>query len=340
MGSDGIARARNSALLAVAVLYVLGAVVTAVHLGRLGIREVSAVKVNYLFCGAVCAVYLALRISIALGLAEVHRVAAVLRDAADEVLSSLRSRLPERLQGGLPALWWKRRGASMLSAQTTMLMGALVMYLAIPLVAVLTRVVDLRDTGVEFRWLGVPVMATVFLLLYQGFMVLVFFLRRPLQRTRPMRCFWQLLLAMVLLADVANYALFVHPIIRPAFGGGRATAVRLLLKEADLAAAFGDIGAAVQPGLKAYLLYETGDALYVTPTHRVNYSSERISGALEHGAITRIPKDALLAVTIAERGAEHEGLHGLRRSARATSWAGSCARLSALSAADTCKGST
>lgn len=54
---------KKNPALAIGVLYILGVLVTAIHLSRFAIYDLDLTKIRYVFAGGMCAFFLLLRIA-------------------------------------------------------------------------------------------------------------------------------------------------------------------------------------------------------------------------------------------------------------------------------------
>ena len=290
---------KSVALLAGGV-YVLGVLVTAIHLSRFAVFDLVLARVTYVFAGAVCAFYLLLRLSLAIAVVDLGVIRKVLSEAQQAIYHSLNQtrvfRLVDRI-AGLPVLRW------LLRAYTAEGVARHVVYLislgAIALVLVMyLEVFDFSGTGLT---IGVAVTfppVVAFLMLGEVAYVLWCYFLPTFRTTRPLLAFWIVVLSFLVAADVGFYALVFHPLVKPSFGGGNV--YRVPLPTANLESLKDLLGEprAREQMMELILLHAAGESYYFTDRYERDYTSDRFDDIIQHGNILRIDRAELPAFRI------------------------------------------
>ena len=96
-----------------ATLYALGVIVTAIHLSRFGVFDLTLAKVTYLLAGGVCTFYVVIRLSIAVLLVNFKVFMTTIKDAEKTIHNELKEKIVFRALNvfcSLPVIRWFFKG--------------------------------------------------------------------------------------------------------------------------------------------------------------------------------------------------------------------------------------
>ncbi len=292
---------KKNPALAIGVLYILGVLVTAIHLSRFAIYDLDLTKIRYVFAGGMCAFFLLLRIALAIFVVEHRFIRSTLKSAEEAVHQSLQGKWVFRIlnriaSSRLAGFFFKgytSRGLAQKLVQGVGVVGALFLFGAY-FILLKTDGTGLRlnfDTLVA----GLPfAIATLFML--QVVYIVSFYFRLTFQTAEPLHYLWQMVLALLVIIDIGLYSLVIHPLVKPAFGGGVVVQASLFASDADTSKLLDDatnIKFTSSTSSKVFIIHSSSEAYYVTSKYELNYSSRDLENMIEHDKVYRIQKRLL-----------------------------------------------
>jgi uncharacterized Tic20 family protein len=292
---------KKNPALAFGALYILGVLVTAIHLSRFAIYDLDLTKIRYIFAGAVCSFYLVLRMLLTTIIVDFHVIRAVQKEAHEAVYKNLKDVLIFRIVdkiSSVPIL------GSLLFSYTSkgtarsfiriLSFGALffifstfLFFLSIPqsdapfshnLKAALSKFPFYLQIllGVQLAYL------------------LYFYFKPAFQVTEQLKYLWKFVFVLLLLTDIAVYSIAIHPLVKPVFGGGVVAMVNFIPKDkdaADLLSSGAGIKVDNNRSETVLIVHMSDDAYYITTEYALNYLAPSSDEMIRHGKIYRIQKD-------------------------------------------------
>lgn len=294
---------KKNPALAIGVLYVLGILVTAIHLNRFAISDLDLTKVRYIFAGAVCCYFLALRLVITALILDFRIIRSVSDEARHAVHNNLRDTWAFKIIDRVASLRFvgfflrklNSEGISnsiieLLSyAALFFIFGAFYFFLSIPSSPISTSEI------LRAAWRHFP-SCLVALFVVQLAYLAYFYFKRAMQSTEQLKNLWKVVFALLLLTDIGVYSFMFHPLVKPVFGGGVVSIVNLMPKDqASLALIKQTTGIkfTVNKSEAVYIVHSSDSAYYLTKQYELNYLSPKLSDMIIHERIYRVQKELI-----------------------------------------------
>lgn len=296
---------KSRAALLFGAFYVLGVLVTAIHLSRFGIYDFDLTKVRYIFAGVTCAFFLLLRIIVTVVIVDLKLIWRTSANVEDTVHTTLKDWLPFRIldsvAGWIARLPVVRHYVQPPTSRDVAKYVVLGFYAVVGAFLIFTYpiLVDTRQLPPR-PWLSAIIAlkphVPIVLLLPQFAYFLILPFRMAFQSAPLLRFVWNLVFALLLALDVGVYSEIVHPFVYPVFGGGEAPQVRLIPKDD---AARNTIKQTTNLHFDNYnstpvFLIQSSAANYcVTSKYRLNFFATYVGNMIEHDEIYCLKSDLI-----------------------------------------------
>ena len=294
-------------------LYTLGVAVTAIHLNRFHVFDISLTQVTYLLTGAVCAFYVAIRISVAF----IWRNRVRLLDELNEKRGDIEAQLKK-----LKIFSWLFE-KSKLSVEKVLKCAFWIIMVVIIGIAAWGFVITLDlncimnendSTFISLLINRVVLQGLALETLFVGW----FYVQSVFKGLDSLRSFWRVILLLLVAADVIFYSFAIQPLVRPGFGGGEVHIVEIVTDSSwvDKLLAMSTDSTSLSNSDKAscciheldslefYLLHAAPQAYYLTRTYTLdytNYKKWRFKEIIYHENVFRIKRDLVQVVEVRER---------------------------------------
>jgi hypothetical protein len=282
--------------------YIIGFVVSSIHLSRFGVYDLAIAKISYISSGMVCLGFLAVQVAFALALVNhklIFRHMSSTRGAIHAALKQLGvSRQLDRF-----LRWVERRTRSKLipallqnytsEGLSIQAFNLIILTVAGLLLFASSKLFDLRALGMGFS-IGREVAAVtkVFLTLLTA-SVAWLWLSPAFRPQRSLRFLWRLVFGVLLVWHVAFYSAVLHPILRPAFGGGAPYKIRLEPKNVESESVVLRLLEWEHVDVREkslYLVHESPDFYYLTDEYQKRYGAKYLPDVLQYGKLIRLDK--------------------------------------------------
>ena len=281
-------------------LYILGVIVTAIHLSRFGVFDVVLTKITYLLAGGVCALYLLIRVGSAVLLVDFRVVLSTLRYAQQMIHENLKDKILFR---GMNFVFSRPLirflfGQFTSEGIATYLVRYIVLLAGMLVVVVFIGLFDLRNLELTFNdAIAFPEFIAFLILVQIGYIIWLYFYR-VFKVTRLLRYFWNIIFSLLVVADIGFYGWALHPLVRPSFGGGAVYSVELFFRP-DTPSAIQRFfeGESETMVVSAYLIHSVPAASYLTTRYEYSYTAS-LGRIIDFGDVVRIQATAIAALRI------------------------------------------
>lgn len=294
---------KKNPALAVGALYVLGVLVTAVHLSRFAIYDLDLTKVRYIFAGAVFCYFIALRIIITAFILDFRIIISTQDTASKAIYDNLKDtrvfKLVDKVATHryLQKVLWKTSSEQVAStlidglyrAAFIFIFSVFFFFLSIPKLTITGEQILTAILGNFPFYLGALIAVQIIYLCY-------FYFKKAMQTTEQLKYIWRAVLVLLLVTDVGVYAFIVHPLLKPVFGGGVVSIVRLIPKDqasSELIKQATGIEFNTGKSDNVFIVHTSDSAYYVTKQYDLNYLSPDENKMIRHGQVYRIQNELI-----------------------------------------------
>lgn len=287
----------NPALLA-GSLYTLGIFITALHLSRFGISDLDLTRVRYIFAGVAYCYFLVLRLVAAALILDFRLIRQTSLEATELTVKELRRSLIFKIIDEISKVPWigdKLFAGYTSEAAAAKLIKSVTLGSVFVLVAGFGLILEMpRFPGV---WdLYPPPFLVVGLVGIELAYLIYLVFNRPMRSIPRLAGLWNCVLVLLLLVDIWFYALTIHPLVKPIFGGGVVTTSQIIPKDDDskkVLEGSGVIRVSNGIGSPLYILHSTDKSLYVAKQFKLHVFARGPKSFISHSRIIQISRDLL-----------------------------------------------
>ena len=280
--------------------YVLGVLVTSIHISRFAVFDLDLAKLNYALAGAVCFLYLLLKFIIAVLIVDRAFIRRMIVDAQLAVQERLERMVIFRLINWI--MQWKiirffvhRFTAESIARQ---LISLVVVLTAVFIILVYSTIFSSEKINITIHNLNdfgnfPPFIA----LLFGGQIAYILwcYLLPVFKSSRSIFRFWMAALLFLLAADVTFYSLALYPLVKPSFGGGSVYAVTLPQESKGILENFAKL-----ESNKITLVHVAGEAYYLTESYNIDYTNS-LWDIIQYKSVIRVDRKEFPIITISLR---------------------------------------
>lgn len=294
---------KKNPALAAGAFYVLGVLVTAIHLSRFAIYDLDLTKVRYIFAGVVCCYFIVLRICITAFILDFRVIISTQGVASKAIYDNLKDTrvfkvvdriASHRYSGFLFRKYSSERVTSTLidglyRAAFIFIFSVFFFLLSIPKSTITAGQILKAIFGNFPFYLGALIAVQIIYLIY-------FYFKKAMQTTEQLKYIWRAVLILLLVTDVGVYAFIIHPLLKPVFGGGVVSIVRLIPKDqasSELIKQATGIEFNMGKSDSVFVVHTSDSAYYVTKQYELNYLSSDRETMIRHGQVYRIQNELI-----------------------------------------------
>jgi hypothetical protein len=287
----------NPALL-VGALYTIGIFITALHLSRFGISDLDLTRIRYVFAGVVFCYFLVLRLAAAALILDYRLIRKTYLEATELTVRELRRSLIFKVIDEISKVPWI--GGILFSGYTSEEVAAkLIKFVTLGSVFVLVAgfglIIQMPEPPGVWNLYPPPFLVVGLVGIELAYLIYLIF-NRPMNSIPRLAGLWNCVLVLLLLVDIWFYALSIHPLVKPIFGGGVVTTSQVIPKDDDsrkILEGSGVIRVSNGIGSPLYILHSTDKSLYVTKQFRLNVFARSPKSFISHSRIIQISRDLL-----------------------------------------------